>query len=61
MEQHEKNKNQFGEIKQPDRVISYFKKETAVLIIVTFSGITCNVGMLLSPYFEGKLAQCLLT
>jgi ATP-binding cassette, subfamily B, multidrug efflux pump len=54
-----KNKNQFGEIKQPDRVISYFKKETAVLIIVTFSGITCNVGMLLSPYFEGKLAQCL--
>lgn len=47
-------------IRQPDRVLSYFRREWIVLLIVTISGIVYNVGLLAGPWFEGQLAQCLL-
>lgn len=47
------------EINEPDRIISYFKPERKVLIMVAVSGIICNAGMIAGPYFEGQLAQCL--
>lgn len=53
------SKNKIPEIKNPDRVISYFKNDKAVLFIITVTGILYNVGMAAGPYFEGKLAQCL--
>lgn len=51
----EKNKIQY-----PDRISSYFCREWAVLLAVTLSGIFYNAGLLAGPWFEGRLAQCLL-
>lgn len=49
-----------GTIEHPERVISYFRTEWASLLVVTLSGIFYNVGLLAGPWFEGRLAQCLL-
>lgn len=43
----------------PDKVSSYFRVEWLALIFVTISGIIYNVGLLATPWFEGRLAQCL--
>ena len=42
-----------------DRIISYFRDEWLLLAFVTVSGLFYNVGMLASPWLEGRLAQCL--
>lgn len=47
------------EINEPSKVISYIKAESAVLAVVTVSGILYNVGMSAQPFFEGQLAQML--
>ncbi len=43
----------------PDRIVSYFRAEWLPLTLVTVSGLIYNVGLLATPWFEGKLAQCL--
>lgn len=43
----------------PDRIGSYFRAEWLPLTFVTVSGLIYNVGLLASPWFEGRLAQCL--
>lgn len=40
---------------QPDRMISYFKEEWLVLLLVTVSGLIYNVGLLAGPWFEGQM------
>lgn len=47
-------------IQHPERLSSYFRMEWGVLFLVTISGIFYNVGLLAGPWFEGRLAQCLL-
>ena len=44
---------------QPDRIGSYFRLEWLPLALVTVSGIVYNIGLLATPWFEGRLAQCL--
>ena len=44
---------------RPDRVGTYFRIEWLSLTFVTLSGLLYNVGLLASPWFEGRLAQCL--
>ena len=44
---------------RPDRVLSYFKAEWLPLAFVTLSGLVYNIGLLATPWFEGRLAQCL--
>ena len=44
---------------RPDQISSYFQIEWLPLLLVTISGILYNVGQLSTPWFEGKLAQCL--
>ncbi len=44
---------------RPDRVISYFRAEWLPLAFVTLSGLVYNIGLLATPWFEGRLAQCL--
>ena len=44
---------------RPDKIISYFRMEWLPLLLVTVSGLIYNVGLLASPWFEGRLAQCL--
>ena len=50
-----KNKTNFS----PDKIGSYFRVELKPLVFVTLSGLVYNFGLLASPWFEGKLAQCL--
>ncbi len=49
-----------GTFQHPDRVVSYFCTEWAILLAVMLSGIFYNIGLLAGPWFEGRLAQCLL-
>lgn len=44
---------------RPDRILSYFSAERMTLALVTVSGVLYNVGLLATPWFEGKLAGCL--
>ncbi len=44
---------------RPDRIGSYFLVEWLPLLFVTVSGLFYNVGLLATPWFEGRLAQCL--
>ena len=48
------------QIKDPSRIISYFKADWPTLLIVTASGIIYNIGLLAGPWFEGHMAQRLL-
>ena len=50
-----KKKKQFA----PDKIGSYFRVEWFSLTLVTVSGLLYNVGLLATPWFEGRLAQCL--
>ena len=43
----------------PERVLSYFRLEWLPLAFVTLSGLVYNIGLLATPWFEGRLAQCL--
>ena len=43
----------------PDKIGSYFRIEWLSLTLVTLSGLFYNVGLLASPWFEGRLTQCL--
>ena len=47
-------------IGQPDRILSYFKAQWSVLLIVTLTGLIYNIGLLAGPWFEGKMAGCLV-
>lgn len=47
-------------IGQPDRILSYFKAQWPVLLIVTLTGLIYNIGLLAGPWFEGKMAGCLV-
>ena len=44
---------------RPDRIGAYFRLEWLPLTFVTLSGLFYNVGLLATPWFEGRLAQCL--
>ena len=44
---------------QPDKISAYFRLEWLPLAFVTLSGLIYNIGLLATPWFEGRLAQCL--
>ena len=44
---------------RPDRIGAYFRVEWLPLALVTLSGLIYNIGLLATPWFEGRLAQCL--
>lgn len=44
---------------RPDQIGSYFRMEWLSLALVTISGLIYNIGLLATPWFEGRLAQCL--
>ena len=43
-----------------DHILSYFRKEWVVLLVITISGLIYNLGLLAGPWFEGKMAGCLI-
>lgn len=44
-------------IGHPDRILSYFKPEKKILLLIAIGGTCFNAGMTAGPYFEGRLAQ----
>ena len=44
----------------PDRISTYFLDQRGPLIAITITGLIYNIGLTAGPYFEGKLAQCLV-
>lgn len=49
-----------SDLRQPDRIRSYFALETQPLLVVTVTGLLYNVGLAAGPLLEGRLIQCLL-
>ena len=45
---------------RPDRIGSYFRQQWAMLLAVMVLGVIYNVGMLAGPWFEGRMAACLI-
>ena len=45
---------------KPNRVLSYFRIEWFTLALVTVSGLIYNLGLLAGPWFEGRMAGCLI-
>ncbi len=43
-----------------DRISTYFKAEWKILVLITVSGLIYNLGLLAGPWFEGKMAGCLI-
>lgn len=43
--------------KHPNRVSWYFLKEKKILAVTTVSGLLYNLGLVLTPWFEGQLSQ----
>ena len=53
------NKGKNRDAFQPDQILSYFKMEWKVLLLVTVSGLIYNLGLLAGPWFEGKMTGTL--
>lgn len=47
-------------IKEPDKIISYWKNEKFVVALVIFSGVAFNAGTVLGPIYQGKLIDAIL-
>ncbi len=45
---------------RPNRILSYFRLEWVVLLIITISGLIYNIGLLAGPWFEGRMTGCLI-
>jgi len=45
---------------RPDKVMTYFRAEWKVLALITVSGLIYNLGLMAGPWFEGKMAGCLM-
>ena len=43
-----------------NQISSYFRTEWKVLLLVTFSGLIYNLGLLAGPWFEGQMTGCLV-
>lgn len=44
---------------RPDRIGTYLKENTGLLVLIAVTGVLYNVGMAAGPWFEGQLAQYL--
>ncbi len=54
------NKTELGPLRQPDRIINYWKKEPGAVAFIVIFGIGYNVSAILGPIYQGKLLDSLL-
>lgn len=47
-------------MKQPDKIINYWKKEKGVVALIIIFGLTFNGGTILGPIYQGKLIDSIL-
>jgi ABC-type multidrug transport system fused ATPase/permease subunit len=48
------------EVKEPDKIITYWKKETFVVVCITVFGLLFNGTMILGPIYQGKLIDSIV-
>lgn len=47
-------------MKQPDRIINYWKKEKFVVFCIVLFGLSFNISIILGPIFQGKLIDSIV-
>ena len=47
-------------LRQPDRIINYWKKEKLVVVCIVIFGLGFNIATILGPIYQGKLIDALL-
>jgi hypothetical protein len=47
----------FKKVKKPERLISYWAAQWPLCLLITITGFLYNFGMLVSPYFEGRIVD----
>lgn len=47
--------NKIKKINNPNKLSSFFKGEIITILVITITGIIYNGGMILNPYFQGRL------
>jgi ATP-binding cassette subfamily B multidrug efflux pump len=47
----------FKKVKKPERLISYWGAQLPLCLLITLTGFLYNFGMLVSPYFEGRIVD----
>jgi len=50
----------FKEIKNPNKIISYWENEKFIVILIIFFGLAYNIGIVLGPIYQGKLIDSIL-
>lgn len=53
-------KNMIEPLRQPDRIISYWKKEKLIVVCIVIFGLGYNISAILGPIYQGKLIDGLL-
>jgi len=47
-------------MKQPDKIIHYWKKEKSIVVCIILFGLSFNSGMILGPIYQGKLIDSIV-
>jgi ATP-binding cassette subfamily B multidrug efflux pump len=47
----------FKKVKKPERLICYWSAQWPLCLLITITGFLYNFGMLVSPYFEGRIVD----
>ncbi|OPZ36412.1 MAG: putative multidrug resistance ABC transporter ATP-binding/permease protein YheI [Tenericutes bacterium ADurb.BinA155] len=47
----------FKKVKKPERLLSYWAAQWPLCLLITITGFLYNFGMLVSPYFEGRIVD----
>lgn len=47
-------------IKEPDKIINYWKKEKLIVAAIIFFGVSFNTAIVLGPIYQGKLLDSLV-
>lgn len=50
-------KTPFKKIKKPEKLASYWSAQWPLCLLITVTGLLYNFGMLVSPYFEGRIVD----
>ena len=48
-------------MKQPDKIINYWKKEKFVVACIVIFGLTFNIATIIGPIYQGKLIDSIVS
>ncbi|WP_320127600.1 ABC transporter ATP-binding protein [uncultured Sphaerochaeta sp.] len=47
-------------IKEPDKIVNYWKKEKFIVVCIVIFGLTFNISIILGPIYQGKLIDAIV-